>query len=789
MKKLFLITLCMAMCCTYSVVFSQTYSVKGSVIDQNKKAVQFADVTLLKNDSIRAYQTITDSLGHYSLQAEKGNYLLNIKQFGKNSFSQAIEIDRDETFAPIEIQKTAEIEGVVISSRKKLMEQKVDRLVYNIENSIASQGMSGLDALRSTPLVNVINDNISIVGKGNVSVMVNDRMLNLSGSELTSYLQSLRSDDIAKIEVITAPPSKYEAQGNSGLINIILKKNPNLGWSGSVNGSFQRSSMNGFRTGGTLNYQSEKVSSTLKLSQGDINYQLNGTRSLIGSQSSILNDEKRHDNPKIISLNYNVDYKINKNQNAGLVYSYSKLNYDMDTNGNSWYRKNNVLDSLLTTTQKQRWVTPTHTLNTYYDIKLDSIGKKLSLAGNYLNNSPEKLNDFSTLNTLNNQVTTIQNNSKMKYSIASFQTDLTLPTSTFTMETGLKYTWLSNTSDVAYYQLQGNDFVLNPNNSNVFQYKEHNYAAYVSFNKDFNEKWSAKVGLRYEYSQLEGFTPGDHNSEFSNRYGKLFPTAYISYKPNKENSLSINYSKRINRPDFQSLNPFRWYTNPYMYYTGNPVLQPSFNDNVELNYSYKGKLTLGIYNQYSQSNLSNIARLVNGMYSNIIENGYNQNRTGLNIGYYDTFFKIWETSITANGSYTTTSPTIPELEKLKVYSLSYTFYNTIALNEQKTWSLMLNFWHSLPFTYANVQMKDQLEFSPGIKASFFDKKLQANLVISDLFKTLRNRGFSNNGDFRSEFEQYNDYRNIKLSATYTFGNKKVTGANKTIKFEESSRAN
>ena len=146
----------------------------------------------------------------------------------------------------------------------------------------------------------------------------------------------------------------------------------------------------------------------------------------------------------------------------------------------------------------------------------------------------------------------------------------------------------------------------------------------------------------------------------------------ISYKPNKQNSLSINYSKRINRPDFQSLNPFRWYTNPYMYYTGNPVLQPSFNDNVELNYSYKGKLTLGIYNQYSQSNLSNIARLVNGMYSNIIENGYNQNRTGLNIGYYDTFFKIWETSITANGSYTTTSPTIPELEKLKVYSLSYT---------------------------------------------------------------------------------------------------------------------
>ncbi|RZL57706.1 MAG: hypothetical protein EOO93_17700 [Pedobacter sp.] len=287
---------------------------------------------------------------------------------------------------------------------------------------------------------------------------------------------------------------------------------------------------------------------------------------------------------------------------------------------------------------------------------------------------------------------------------------------------------------------------------------------------------------------MEGFAPEDEN-KIKNQYGKLFATAYISYKPEDNQSFTLNYSKRINRPDFQSLNPFRWYTNPYMYYTGNPTLQPSYNDNVELNYSYKGKLTVGIYNQFSQNNTSNIARYSDGIYSNLAENSYDQNRTGVNIGYYNTFFKIWETSINANSSYTTTKPTIAELEKLKIYSLSYSFYNTFALNENKTWFLMLNFYHSLPFTYANIKLQDQLEFSSGVKASLFDKKLQANFVISDLFKTLKNKGFSYNGEYRSEFEQYNDYRGAKLSLTYSFGNKKVKGSTKNIEFEEKNRAN
>lgn len=789
MKKLLTITLHILLFNISSIVSAQIFTVKGKVVNQEKKAIAFADILLFKNDSMLVKQTYTDSLGLFSLKAEKGNYLLRIQQFGKEYFSQNIEIDKDKDLEVINAQEATELEKVTITARKKLVEQKVDRLVFNIENSIASQGMSGLDALRNTPMVNVINDNVSIVGKGNVSVMINDRMLNLSGSELTNYLQSLRSDDIAKIEVVTTPPSKYEAQGNSGIINIILKKNPNLGWSGSVNGSYQRNSYNGFRTGATVNYQSKKISTSLKLRQYGVAYKPEGTNNLIGNTHSIYTSETRKDAPDALGLNYSFDYKINDNENIGLIYDFGNQHYKMDANGTSRYLTNSVIDSILVTTQKQHWTTPTHTLNAYYDIKLDSIGKKLSFTGNFLNNSPEKLNDFNTLNTLNNHETIVQNNSKMKYSIFSVQSDLSLPSKLFNIETGIKYTVLDNQSNVGYYQYNGTDFIMNPDNSNIFDYKEHNYAAYASLQKDFNEKWSAKAGLRYEYTSLEASSRDVENSKFEKHYGKLFPTAYISYKPNKDHTFTLNYSKRISRPDFQSLNPFRWYTNPYMYYTGNPALQPSFNDNVELNYSYKGKLTLGLYNQYSQNNNSNIARFSDGIYSNLVENSYDQNRTGINIGYYNTFFKVWETSVNANASYTTTNPTIAELEKLKVYSLSYSFYNTITLNENKTWFLLLNFWHTLPFTYANIKLQDQLEFSPGIKASLLDKKLQANFVISDLFKTMKNKGYSYSGEYRSEFDQYNDYRGFKISLTYSFGNNKVKGANKKINFEEENRVN
>lgn len=772
-----------------SSLFAQELTIKGKVVNQQKQPLEYVSVNLLQNDTIMKQVSITDSKGVFLLKASSGAYLLKLSFMAKNLHSQKLELATDLDLGEITVEETKVLEGVTITAKKKLIEQKVDRMVFNVANSVASQGMSGLDAVRNTPMVRVQNESVSIVGKGGVAIMVNDRMLNLSGSELTNYLQSLRSDDIARIEVITTPPSKYEAQGNSGIISIILKKNPNLGWSGNVSTTYQKNIYQGFRNGATVNYQSDKVSTSLKLRQYDYSYKLEGTRNLIGEQNGIYTTETKKNQPKALGLNFSLDYKINEKQNIGFIYDYNNQKYNIDAEGISAYKRLAVTDSVLTTYQTQIWQTPTHTLNAYYDIKLDSLGKKISFVGNYLSNIPDKVNDFNTINGTTNNKDVVRNSSRMNYAIYSGQADVILPYHWANIETGAKYTLFDNESNVGYYDLIGADYIINPNNSNIFNYKEHNYAAYFSIQKDFTKKWSAKAGLRYEYTSLLGESPANINSRVSNSYGKLFPTAYVSFKPNNNHALSLSYSRRINRPDFQSLNPFRWYTNPYIYFTGTPTLRPSYNDNVEFAYTYKNKLTIGLYNQYSTDEVSNIARLENGIYSNVFENSFNQNTTGLRLNYYETFFKRWDMSLSANGTYASTTPTIPEVERLKMYSFSYSIDNTIALNKNKTWFLLLNFWHDLPYLYANIKILEQLSFTPGLKASFFDKKLNASIVLSDAFRTLKSEGYSYNNGYRSEFYNDLDNRRLVLSLSYSFGNTKVKGSIRHIKFDEESRAN
>lgn len=774
-----------------------SYEVKGRVLSSSRQPVDYATVMLRKIDSgSPLQQTLTDSGGLYKFNIrEKGDYLVIVSAVGMDSLSVSFNLSSQRVITLTDLilpVKTTTLQAVTVigtmAAHRGLIEQKIDRLVYNVKNSAASQGMSGLDVLRTAPMVMTQDNEISIVGKSGVSVMVNDRMINLSGSELTNYLQSLRSDDIEKIEIITTPPSKYDAQGNSGIINIILKKNPNFGWSGSLNASYERSKQNGGSSGATLNFNSEKLSSSLKLRQYSNGYNPIGTRDLLTENQNMYTNEQRKDRTYGLGLNFSVDYKVSNKSNIGAIYDFEKSNYNIDSYNGSRYESHSIVDSVLNTASKQRWKTPTHTVNLYYDLKLDTSGKKVSFTGNYLGNRPDKGNDFSTLNSATNVDYIVRNNSILNYKVYSGQVDITLPYKWSNIETGLKYTKFDNNSDVSYYNYVNQDYVIDPANSNVFNYDEKNYAGYISLNRDFNSRWSAKAGLRYEYTDLEGRTPGNETDIIKNNYGKLFPSAYISYKPNNNHVFSLNYSKRINRPNFQSLNPFRWYTNPFTYYTGTPSLQPSFNDNIEISYSFKSKFNASIYNQYTSGGYNSVARFSDGIYSSVTLNSFNQNRTGLNISYYNTFLKKWELSVNANGSFTRVDPTIPELQKLEVYSLRYSFYNTIAINGNRTYFLLLNFWHSLPFSYGNTYLHDQLSFSPGVKVSLFKNSLQGNLILSDAFKTIKNTGYVAYAGYQENFTQYNDYRRITLSLTHSFGNKKVKGNNKKVKFEDSERA-
>lgn len=765
----------------------QSFRVQGQVLNAQKQPVEFMDVYLTSDTHSTTPHTFTDSLGRFTLEAPRGAYVLALAEFGTQKYSRDLLLTQNVDMGVITVNQTVLLDSITIQAKKRLIERKVDRLVFNVENSVMSQGMNVIDVLKSTPLVNVQNESISIVGKGSVVIMINDKILNIPQNDLSNYLQSLNSNDVKKIEVITTPPSKYEAQGNSGIINIVLKTNQDKGWSGNFTSFYQKNIYAGFGIGGTFSYKSEKVTTSLKVNQRNNTYRPHGTRNLLGNSASIYTNETRKDKKNSILGSYNFDYQINKKQNIGLLYDFTDNNTKMDAIGISTYQHSESIDSVFSTNQKQIWKTKMHTFHVYYDFKFDSIGKKLSLGVNYLSNIPNKVSNFNTSKNSDQEDIAIKNTSLMKYAIYSGQVDMTLPETFGTFELGAKYTLFKNNSKIGYYDYIDSDYVLNKENSNYFRYKEQNYSTYISYQNDISEKWSVKAGLRYEYTILDSNIIKTEKDISKDKYGEFFPTLYINYSPTSYHAFSLNYSRRIERPSFQELNPFKWYTNPYTYFSGTPSLLPVFSDNIELNYAFHNVLSSSVFYQYDKNGTSNIADMLDGQYRNIIRNSYNESIVGLQLSYNDNLFDKWETSISATGYYDETKPIIKEAEGLKVYTFSYSSANTFTLNESKTYYLMLNFWHSLPYTYANINIETQMSLDMGIKVLLSKRKLTINAVIEDIFKTTSSKGFSYNSGYRSEFTNYFDSRKLVISLNYLFGNSKVKS--KDIQFEEKSRTN
>lgn len=773
-------------CLFLSSSYAQSYKVQVRLIDEYSLPVKYVGATFIQVEENESKYAMSDSAGYINTNLPEGWYKMNVAQMGKELLNYEFNLESNLDLGVLVVDRSLLLEEIVIEGKKPLVQQKIDRMVFNVENSIVSQGMSGLDAISNAPLIRVDElHGISIVGKSSLTVMVNNRELNLSGTELMNYLRSLRSDDIARVEVITTPPSRFEAAGNSGIINIILKKNPNLGWNGNVSTAYIRNSRNGTRNGVTLNYGGEKLSSSIKLRHYLTGYRLEGTQDFVSQQSNIYSSTLRDDTPSGFGANLSMDYKVNKSSTLGFIYDFSRSTYKIKATNKSIYDTQGVPDSALITNSAQKWLTPTHTLNVYYDVNLDTLGRRLSFVANYLNDNPDKSDDFNTFNSGSDKTAYVRTNNLSGYNIYSLQTDLTIPTTVGTMESGLKYTLFDNSSDIKYKDRIGDEYVLNIRNTSDFDYREQNFAAYISLAGNLSEQLSYNAGFRYEYTKLNGETA--NVSSVKTHYGKLFPTASLSYKKDDNNVFALNYSRRIGRPGFQALNPFRWYSNPLTYTAGNPFLVPSINNNLRFSYTFRSKFTIELYNQFGDNYYTTIGRLNDGIYSTVWENSYDQNTIGLSFGYYDTFFNRWELAVNANASHKNAKGTIAEFQNVKNTTLYYSFNNTIALDGDKRTNLMINFWHQLPSSFGNIYMEQQFSLSPGFRTSFFNKQLQVNAVLTDVFKSIKNDGERRYVGYSEQFTQYNDNRVLTLALNYTFGNKKVKGSSKNISFEEKSR--
>lgn len=759
----------------------------GRIVNSiNNKPVDYAEVRLLGKDSLLKASVYTSQDGYFQMEANAGSCLLQVRYLGTSFYTHDLAFDRDTSLGAIAVDFSKSEGVVVVAARRKLIERKIDRLSFNVENSVMSDGVDAIQLLKNTPLISVTDFSIGIFGKSNVMVMIDDKIVNMSGQDLINYLKSLRSNDIARIEVITTPPSKYVAEGNSGLLNIVLKKNAQMGWSGSASTSFVQATYAGYANNLTLNYRSNRVHTTVRLREYDRAIRSVENIDLIGQQS-LYSHDTRKDMDNGVGANINFLFRLNKVSDIGFIYDLGFLHSDMNISNRSEYMNLNQVDSVLFTTSRHRNPITVQSLNAFYNLKLDTLNRKLSLGFNYFSNAPRPEVDFATTSP-NAQVYRVRNTSRIDYSILSGQLDLYLPFKKLVVETGAMFTDFTNNSDVRYLDYHGAELWLDTDRSNLFNYDEKNYALYASASRDFGKKWSVKGGLRYELSAIDGHsvTTGERTQY---NYSKLFPTLYLKRNLSDNNTLTLSYAKRINRPVFRALNPFRWYINPFSFYTGNPLLRPSYNHNMELGFLHKNIFSVSLYVQRLVNGFDRIVNFNNGVKEVNYQNYLSEWDFGSNMSLYLNPAKWWELNTDLTGYYSNSASSRPEVVAQNGFSLYYSVDNTFTLNKPKQVFFFINFWNSLPARQGNLSSESLSLLTSGLRFNLFQNRLKVNTSVEDIFRGLVSKGTVYFDQFVQRYNNYYDVRRLNLSLTYSFGNNNVGANSKQIGFTEKNRIN
>lgn len=763
-------------------LFAQV-SISGKIVDQDNKPVEFGEVYLVR-DSLNGKFCLSDNLGEFSFNNENGNYSLNIRYFGKTIYSRDIVVKGDVNLGIIKTNTINSLGEISIVGHKSLIENKVDRMVFIAENFIGAQGGDAIDILNATPGIMVSNDKISIIGKSSMSVMINDRIIKLYGIDLQNFLKTIRSEDIKKIEVITNPPAKYEAEGNAGLINIVLKRAQNDTWSSSVQSSHTQGDYGNTSLGGSINLNKKDFSMFFNTSYsfgesaGEEESEIFYPKTTWKSKS----DDVYSTN--ILGMRIGGDYNINKNFLLGVQYVGNYNRPDLEDNNKTIINNSLNKHAYINTSGESENKKTLNTLNIHSVIKLDTLGRKINIDADYLTYNTNNNRDYistvynSELMEFSNNIESANNTINREIKIYSAQIDIEHPINSFSLYYGGKVSHTNTNNDVKYFDTTSDKAIIDNNRSNEFNYKESTQALYITAHKKFfNQKWECKLGLRGENTMTEGYS-NTLNSSKTKSYFELFPTAYLLFRPSEAHSLSINYGRRIYRPGFNEVNPFRFYSSPYAYSEGNPNLKPSFSSNIELNYSFKRNYQTSLYYSKTKDNSGQIALLEKDNYTQSVVrmNYFDSYAIGLKqVCFYRGI--SWLTSVwLIDGFYLkSTSKVYPITQKsLSTFSTLFKTINHFALNKQHTLNSGFDFMYILPMESADlVYNYEKLNLNIFVNMLFLNKDLRVTLTGNNLLKEYSFNTRSERNGIKAYYSGYYDRQNFRLSISYRFGSKKV----------------
>lgn len=757
-----------------------SYKVYGKIADE-KTPVAWTAVVILNQEGKIINGTTANEDGSFELILTKGRYKVSISPQGYAGVDKEVTIEKDTNLGVIMVKETVTNLGeVVIQSRKNTIEQKTDRLVYNLENNVTNVGGDALSAIHTAPGVVVQHNLITILGKGVSRVMLDGRMIELTGEELNNFLKSISASDIKNIEIISNPASKYEAEGTGGLINIVMKKGAVDSWKNTIIASYDQSkygiyalrnnffyAKNRFRFSASVNGKSgfRNMKETLDM------YFVEGPTKM--DVTTKLNEESG-------SGKVALDYDFSEKLSIGFQFLKDKSNPDFDSDIRiDKYKAQNELDSYVINKSFLDRKTGNQTYNMHLIAKLDSLKRKLSFDLDYFQYDSKFDRDFKANNFLSDGTFVDVNQSGRNISNQhidnlSFKADMEHPIGALNLSYGAKVSFTKSNSDVVFFNTISGTPELDTNQSNQFRYTENNQAVYVSAAKQINEKWNFQLGLRLENTQTTGFSE-NLNQETINNYLKLFPTFYASYKKNENHNFSLNYGRRIRRPSFSLLNPFRVYISSNSYSEGNPFLKPSFSDNFEWAHSYKNRVRTSVslnaitagYGVIFTANPETLTQVVSR------ENYFKGINYGIGETYSVNFTDWWqsENSLYFLGSkikFTKEINATPA-NNLKV---DFATQNTFSLGKATKLQIDLNY--TTPYKSGLYATGYTSSLNIGFKQDLLKKTMQLAFLVNDVFNTsyLKDDVSIVNG-VKQSYSQNESNRFVRFSLVYNFGNKKI----------------
>lgn len=769
----------------------QPATVKGNLQDESGKPMDYATVSLLRaNDSTVVKGTLSTDAGAYTFDhITPGTYIIKATEVGySKALSKAFTIIAGSHAFDVPALKMQQsnnsLNTVTVTASKPLIEQKVDRTIVNVANSVLAAGNSAMDILERAPGVSVDkDDNISLRGKQGVTVMINDKLTYLSASQLATLLRGTDGNTIESIELITNPPAKYDAAGNSGIINIKLKKNKQVGTNGSVTlgagyGKYGKDNetLNLNHKEGNLNIYGTFSHDDRKRFQ-DIDI-MRGITDSTGHQTFFNQTthmpQSDHDN----SYRLGADYDLSSKNTIGFMVSgYFNGEEDDNDTHTSIGKSFTAVDSTLHTVSAIHQTYHNIAFNLNDDYKLDTLGQELSANLDYSNFRNYSAAGYTTDfflpdGSIQHPEAFLGNITPSEIDIRTAKVDYTKPiTKSFKFESGLKLSDVKTSNDLFQTESLSQPYIDN----NTFVYDEKVDAGYINFSKDF-KNYSIQAGLRGEYttSSAVGDSSGVVQS-VPRSYFDLFPTFFADHTINDKNEISFSYGRRIDRPQYDNLNPFVYHLDPYTYQKGNPYLRPQYTNNFEFNYTYNKSITLSLGYSHTTDVITEIPGTDPTTKVSFVTNENLQTQNSYNINLYApyTVSRWWEGNVNITGFYLGFVSNGLEGANLNNGQAAYQIRATETFTPIKGYKLEVTSDYQSALVYGLFNVKPQYWTDAGVSHSFAHKKANIKFSVSDIFNQRTNNvtSFYANNDLI--INQKRETRVARLTLTYNFGNNKM----------------